>query len=129
MGKTLSERVATRAATKQPARSAQNRGAFLALRSEVKQALEDGWPVKTIWETLQEEGKITFTYQSFLGYANRLILSRGKAPVPPRVVDEENAVRANGGPTDQGMRERKLERAARIGGFRFDSEPKKEDLL
>jgi hypothetical protein len=129
MGKTLSERVATRATNKKPSRSAWNRGAFLALRSEVKQALDDGWPVKTIWETLQEEGKITFSYQSFRGYANRLILSRGKAPEPAEVVDQENAKAPKGGPTGQAMRARESEKPARIGGFRFESEPNKEDLL
>src|SRR4051794_33767938 len=129
MGKTLSERVATRVAKKKPSRSALNRGAFLALRSEVKQALDDGWPVKTIWETLQEEGKITFSYQSFRGYANRLILSRGKAPEPVRVVEQDSAALPEAGQSGQGMREGGVERTARVSGFRFESVPKKEDLL
>ena len=129
MGKTLSERVATRATKNKPSRSAQNRGTFLALRYEVRQALDDGWPVKTIWETLQEEGKITFSYQSFRGYANRLILSRRKAPVPAGVVEQDAAAPHGPVPSGQGIRDRRSETPTRVVGFRFESEPKKEDLL
>ena len=75
MTKNLSVRIAERTAQKKPSRNGQNRATFLAIRGDVKQALDDGWPVKTIWETLQEEGKVSFSYQAFRGYANRLILS------------------------------------------------------
>ena len=70
----LSERIADRVVKKKPSRNAQNRAAFLALRQDIQEALADGWPVKTIWETLHEEGKVTFGYQAFRGYVNRLIL-------------------------------------------------------
>ena len=75
MTKNLSARIAERAARKKPPRNGQNRVTFLAMREDVKQAIDDGWPVKTIWETLHEEGKVSFSYQAFIGYANRLILS------------------------------------------------------
>jgi hypothetical protein len=106
MGKSLSERIAARAANNKPSRSGQNRGAFLALRSEVEQALDDGWPVKTIWETLHQEGKITFSYQSFRGYANRLILARAQAAQPSAVVDQGRALRPGAGATGKAVGER-----------------------
>ena len=55
--KTLSERIAARAVEKKPLLSnkKQNRAIFLALRPEIIQALNDGWPVKDIWETLRAE--------------------------------------------------------------------------
>ena len=129
MRKTLSERVAMRAAKKKPSRRAVNRGAFLAMRSEVKQALDDGWPVKTIWETLQDEGLITFSYQSFRGYANRLILSQGKPAQPPGLAAQKRAVRSSDSETSPTTSERRSTGQARAGGFRFESEPKEEDLL
>lgn len=83
MANSLSERIAARTAKQNPSRSAQNRATFLALRTEIKQAMEDGWPVKTVWETLQEEGKVSFSYQAFRGYVNRLILSTpASQPIP-----------------------------------------------
>jgi hypothetical protein len=75
MAKSLSARIAERIARKKPAGNVRNRAAFLALRGEVKQAIDDGWPVKTIWETLHDEEKVAFSYQAFRGYVNRLILS------------------------------------------------------
>jgi hypothetical protein len=128
MGKTLSERVATRAANKKSSRGARNRGAFLALRSAVEQALDDGWPVKTIWETLQEEGKVTCSYQAFRGYTNRLILSRAEAREAAGLGQDGNVLPAQGGPTIHGMRDQKSTPGS-IGGFKFESEPNKEDLL
>ena len=129
MGKSLSERIAARAANSKPSRRAQNRGAFLALRSEVEQALDDGWPVKTIWETLHQEGKVTFSYQSFRGYANRLILARRHGRQPAGVADQSKALRPAASATSQALGDRTAQKAAGIGGFRFESEPRKEELL
>lgn len=117
MAKSLSARIAERAARKKPSRNAQNRAAFLALRGDIKQALDDGWPVKTIWETLNEEGKVAFSYQAFRGYVNRLILSQ-------LATMEGNKPNQTITPT-----EKKAQKPADVGGFKFDSAPKKEDLL
>ncbi|MBK6959228.1 MAG: hypothetical protein IPH22_13760 [Nitrosomonas sp.] len=44
---------------------------FLLLRDEINEAIDDGWSVKYIWEVLSEEGKITFSYQTFLNLVNK----------------------------------------------------------
>ncbi|PSL90775.1 TraK family protein [Pseudomonas sp. R9.37] len=75
MAKNLSERIADRMRDKKATVGAQNRGAFLALKGEIIQALDDRWPVKTIWETLHDEGKVKFSYQAFRNYVNSLILA------------------------------------------------------
>ena len=92
MALNLSARITERTKLKSPARNAQNRAAFLALRPDIEEALKDGWPVKTIWETLHEEGKITYGYQAFRGYVNRLILSDTIPPSvkPNLIVNEKN---------------------------------------
>lgn len=64
-------RVAANAATT-ASRYAKNRAAFLALRDEIKQTLDDGWSVKEIWKTLHQEGKVTFGYHAFCRYVKRL---------------------------------------------------------
>ena len=110
MTKNLSARIAERAARKKPPRNGQNRVTFLAMREDVKQAIDDGWPVKTIWETLHEEGKVSFSYPAFIGYVNRLILSS------PASRETAQATEKNPGePT--------------TSGFTFNRTPKKEDLL
>ena len=51
-----------------------NRSAFLALREDIKEAMIDGWALKQIYRTLHCQNKIAFSYQTFVNYANELIL-------------------------------------------------------
>ncbi len=116
MGKNLSERIAAKALReKEPLSRSdknQNRAVFLALRQDIKQALDDGWPVRSIWETLHGEGKVTFGYDSFRRYTRRLIVLQSIHPeqqttgIPKPIEDE----------------------MPRISGFTFNPFPKKEDL-
>ena len=130
MAKSLSERITARTVKKKPSRSAQNRAAFLALRVDIKQALDDGWPVKSIWETLHEEGKIDFSYQAFRGYANRLILSPPAtelpAPLPATSVAPEPG---SSNPMKPTSPKTAVKKPATSAGFTFNSKPNKEDLL
>ncbi|HBN9747032.1 TPA: TraK family protein [Pseudomonas aeruginosa] len=47
--------------------------AFMAVRSDVKQAMEAGYALKIIWEHLREVGRIPFRYETFLKYVRRHI--------------------------------------------------------
>lgn len=128
MAKNLSERIAAMAIKKKPSRRAKNRATFLALRVDVKQALDDGWPVKSIWETLNEEGKIDFSYQSFRVYVNRLILTPAEL-----IAATDNLVTyaAQGEKSNHVAaiaNEKKAEELA-ANGFKFNKTPNKEDLL
>jgi hypothetical protein len=89
MGKNLSERIADRMRNKKATVGAQNRGAFLALKGEIIQALDDRWPVKTIWETLHDEGKVKFSYQAFRNYVNSLILTPKQTATPKAPAEGE----------------------------------------
>lgn len=128
MIKNLSERIAARAEEKKASRGGKNRATFLSLRSEIKQALDDGWTVKVIWETLHEEGKIDFSYQAFRGYANSLILSPPTQPTLITNTGMSSAIAINAKPKHPvpTLAKRKPDTAA---GFSFNSSPKKEDLL
>ncbi len=124
MAKSLSERIAERTRKKSPSRNAQNRAAFLALRGDVKQALDDGWPVKSIWETLHDESKVTFSYQAFRGYVNRLILSEKEASISSQTekpIIEKKEVQEKIEPPKK--------RPAQIAGFVFQANPNEKDLI
>lgn len=129
MTKNLSVRIAERTAQKKPSRNGQNRATFLAIRGDVKQALDDGWPVKTIWETLHEEGKVSFSYQAFRGYANRLILSSpaSRATVSTPMAVDSRIGKQHGPATAQATEKNPGEPTTT--GFTFNRTPKKEDLL
>lgn len=61
---------------------------FLALREDISEALEKGWSIAIIWETLRDEGSFTATYNTFrlyilkylsgqkVGYSNKEINNR-----------------------------------------------------
>ncbi|HAU0818312.1 TPA: TraK family protein, partial [Legionella pneumophila] len=44
-----------------------------ALREEISEALEKGWSITVIWETLRDEGRFTATYNTFRLYVLRYL--------------------------------------------------------
>ena len=112
MAKNLSERIAERV-KKDPGKSKRsNRMIFVALRGEIEKALNDGWTVKVIWETLREEEKVTFSYQAFNRYVKQMI--KNQPPIQGEAV------------TDTPEKPSKPEG---IKEFKFNANPKKEDLI
>lgn len=107
--KSLSDRIAEKAQKQMPDQKAKNRAAFLVHRDEIRQALDDHWSVKMIWTTLRDEGKVSFSYQAFIGYVKRLITNQ--RPTPSESVQ-----------TPAPKRQNHL-------GFKFEAIPKKEELL
>ena len=110
----LSYRISLRVKDNRSSRNARNLAAFLAQRDEIRNALEDGWTVYQIWETLHAEQKVTTSYNTFCSQVNRLILKREEAlsktkrayqsPSPPR-------------------------HATDIAGFTFSSTPLKDEEI
>ncbi|MEP6605969.1 MAG: TraK family protein, partial [Nitrosospira sp.] len=99
-------------------RHARNHAAFLALRGEIQKALDDGWTVYQIWETLNAEEKIIASYNTFNNQVKRLILKRKhRAPAP----DE----RASASPVSVPI----ARQPVKPDGFTYSSIPNKEDLL
>ena len=136
MSKNLSERIADRMRNKKATVGAQNRGAFLALKGEIIQALDDRWPVKTIWETLHDEGKVKFSYQAFRNYVNSLILTPKQAATPKALAEGERpgtqperqtkAVPASPGTTTPRQAPAPSQGPA---GFNFNPNPDKEEFI
>ena len=73
-----------------------------------------------VWETLHEEGKITFSYPAFCRYVKRLVISRRLEKRRDTPVGKRGT--------------RQLERVDKnsttgLPSFTFNSTPKKEDLI
>jgi hypothetical protein len=92
---------------------------------EIKNALDDGWPVKTIWETLREEGMIEFGYDAFIRYVNRLIGPREQPQQVAASIPSAATEKSKGETGVQNAAARKSTNA--IGGFNFQPSPKEED--
>ena len=81
---------------------------FIALKPDIEQALQDGWTVYQVWDTLFAEGKITCSYQWFRTLVNRHIANNSEQKI--RAAPKKSAV---------GDQE----------GFRFNSATEKEELI
>jgi hypothetical protein len=71
--KTLSERIAQAVNGQAPY---SNRAIVLGLREEIQKALDDGWSILAMYQTLYEEGTLTFSYQAFRRHVNRIFLQK-----------------------------------------------------
>ncbi|MFC3908282.1 TraK family protein [Legionella dresdenensis] len=65
MKKSLTENIMT---SQHKTNARTNKVAFLAMREDISEALEKGWSMTVIWETLREEGSFTATYNTFRLY-------------------------------------------------------------
>ncbi|STX57426.1 traL protein [Legionella israelensis] len=91
MGNSLSERIAAKQMVRKASAKSVNKAAFLALKNDIGSALADGWSIKLVWETLVEEGKISFSYKTFCGYVARLIAAEKKPSMQENTKDDEKA--------------------------------------
>jgi len=69
--KTLSQRIREKAGKQTYGPRGKNRAEVLQALPEIKDALVDGWSLRTIWRTLVDEGRIHMTYNGFIGMLQR----------------------------------------------------------
>lgn len=67
----LTKRLADNAAKENRSNARFNLSVFLLLKEEIYEAIDDGWSIKYIWELLYNEGKVGFSYQTFLNFVNK----------------------------------------------------------
>ena len=108
MKKPLSERVAINQSEKKTKRPSA-KTAFISLKDDIKEALDAGWSMKAVWETLTDEGKIVFSYKSFRHYVLKLI-----KPEQEKIRDEIK---------------QESKSSSSMKSFNYDPIPKPEDLL
>lgn len=132
MAKSLSERIAERVAKRKPNKRALNLAAFLANKSDIEDALNDRWSVRSIWDTLNDEGRINVSYQAFNNYVNTHIERNNKSNTPvvaeietkktePVAIELNNEI--------QTETENNNVSSTKKSGFDFNSTPNKEDLI
>jgi len=65
---------------------------FLAIRDDVKTAIDAGYPLTTIWEHMHETGRVTTTYETFRRHVKRYISEQKPAAFFPEKKQEQAAV-------------------------------------
>lgn len=108
-----------------------NRVAFLAVRDDVREAMSQKFPVKTIWENLHEEGLIAFGYDAFLNYVHRFGLHAElgqPAAEGSKDQNSENKMMPRAGEPQAGQAPA-ADKHLTPAGFVFNPIPNKEELL
>lgn len=91
--------------------------AFLAVRDDVRAALNAGYTVKTIWCNLHDSKRITVSYTAFLRYVKKLIIP---SPIARPEIPSQESTAAMSRPGTK---------PDKPAGFIFNPTPKKEELL
>ena len=115
MGTGYSQQLAEWVKQKQSRRRDKNLVAFLAVQTDILDALAAGYAAKTIWMHLVECKRIDFGYDTFLGYTKRQLRKQVQ-------VDLSKAEK-------QTPKNEPITEAKRQAGFSFNSVPNKEELL
>ena len=106
-----------------------NRSAFLALRDDIKEAMTDGWALKQIYRTLHTQQKITFSYQTFVNYANELILKSKQVANPATILNQDTKQETPEKIATRNDTETTIKKPPELPGFIFNPIANKEDLI
>jgi hypothetical protein len=110
---------------KQQGTGVKNRVVFLALREDIKDAMKDGWALKQIYRTLHTQKNITFSYQTFVNYANELILK----PKQPVIIKHDSICKTPEQEQTAHTTEAITKKSYELPGFTFNPIAKREDLI
>ena len=121
----------------QSARHEKNRVAFLSVKEDVREALEQGWPVKTIWAHMVEQKRIGFSYDAFLVYVKRHVRSTPEPAVARRTQRPRAPPVTPAGWPPLGSIESRAPQAPvhaqpvqdQLSGFTFNAAPNREELI
>ena len=113
-------------------RQDRNLVAFLAVKGDVKAALEAGYSMKTIWTHLCATGRIASRYETFTLHVKRHLRApppagNPLAPLAPRTPPAPAPAPAT--PPAASHREPRKTPPPSVGGFTFNATPKTEDLF
>lgn len=129
MSESLSTRIARFVQTQPARRSGKGRAAVIALRTEIRDAVNDGWSVRLIWQTLHAEGAVQVGYHAFRRYVAELLppqpAQRMHAPsAPPAPAHRSATPVARTEPTTAPVTQTEEKPRA----FRHERVPRKRDI-
>lgn len=118
---------------KQRQRNKETLVSFLAVRLDVKAAIDVGYALKTIWEHMHETGRVSFRYETFLRHVKRHItqaaVEQVKAATPGLTTEGKETNSARKTEILRPAQETKKIDPSTAGSFTFNPKPNKEELL
>ena len=103
----------------------------MAVRDDVKLAIDAGYAVKTVWANLRETGRIDLGYKTFLNYVRRCLGPSPKPAAASPVKPAAAAVAAVAPPSRESNPVKTPTRVMPLAmpGFVYNPVPNKEELL
>jgi hypothetical protein len=133
MAKSYPEQLAEWVKRRESTKRDKNLVAFLAVRDDIKLAVDAGYAVKTIWANMHEENRVGFGYDTFLNHVNRHIRSKSYKPADPVPAKTEPQPAIERGRRDQRIAPispgPKVKAPDTPTGFTFNSEPNVKELI
>jgi hypothetical protein len=132
MGTSYTDQLAKWVKEKKSTPRNKNLVAFLAVRADIKEALDAGYPVKTVWENMFELKRIEFGYDTFLNYVNRQIRRPQANQLIPQVEPDSAAISKDSKskpPEDHTNKTTKTAKPGTLSGFTFNPVPNAEELF
>jgi len=96
--------------------------AFLAVRQNVKEAIDAGYALSTIWEHMHETGKLKCSYETFRKHVRRHMK-------PTTQADPEPAPKTGAQASIGKESKDEQKKDDPLNGFTFNATPKKEELF
>ncbi|WP_115709489.1 TraK family protein [Legionella sainthelensi] len=121
MKKSLTENITTCKQSQQRTNARKNKVAFLAMREDISEALEKGWSITVIWETLRDEGSFIATYNTFRLYVLKYLHGQKPGYSPKESV----AVRTKKSVENQSSKKKDIS----MPSFTYNPIPNIKDLL
>lgn len=121
MKKSLTENITCSKKNQQRTNARKHKVEFLAMREDISDALEKGWSITVIWETLRDEGSFTATYNTFRLYVLKY-LNGQKPGYPQRDSVEVLTKKPVGGHSSK-------KKDTSIPSFKYNPIPNIKDLL
>ena len=121
MKKSLTENIMTSQQSQLSTNARKNKVAFLAMREDISEALEKGWSITAIWETLRDEGCFTATYNTFRLYVLKYLHGQISSYSKKDSIEQRHKKQVNNYLTKK--------KTDAIPSFKFNPIPNPEDLL
>jgi len=130
MSKRLVERALDRLKEHSKKSYSHNKAIFLSLSDEIREALDAGLSLKAIWETLYEERRIIFKYDTFLRYSRQYITDFKKIKTFSVKNEVINSGRRNTESKQSNVSTNREKRSpSKIDTFEFNPTDNAEDLM
>jgi len=133
MEKSILERLADKTAKSGSTRAKRNLAIFLALRDEINLAINNGWPVKDIWQLFYDEKKIVISYQVFLRLVKKhtdyTIYKRKRSGTGSGAATQEGDELASDSKAEKKVTPKISKDAGKAEGFDWNNESNLDDLV